>query len=100
MRLFYYKLSLLATGKQLYFWRFQCTPLIEVFPRQFYHHGTEQQYADQVGDRHQAVEGIGDIPRQLEIHGGSYDDHRQKHQLVDQRRLGGAEQILTAPAAV
>ena len=42
------------------------------------HHAGESEQANKVGDRHQAVEGVGDIPRQGQLHGGA--DQQEDHE--------------------
>ena len=43
------------------------------------------QYADQVGDRHQAVECIGQIPGKLQFHSGSDEDEENKDRTINDR---------------
>ncbi len=50
----------------------QCALLPEVIPGQLKDHRGQTQQAHQVGDGHEAVEGIGDVPGQAQIHSGTH----------------------------
>ena len=54
--------------------------LCEILLRELEHHGGEQQHADEVGDCHETVEGISDVPSEAQIDGGTDDaDQREDH---------------------
>lgn len=42
----------------------------------------QAEHADQVRHGHQPVKGVGQIPGQTEVHGGSHIDDEDKHDLV------------------
>ncbi len=48
----------------------------------------ECQYTDQVWNRHQSIKGIGDIPREIQVHRGAKDDEDDKDDFVEDGRLG------------
>ena len=75
------------------------TDVSEVLLCQFRHHRGQQEYSDEVGDGHKAVEGIGDVPGDLQLHGCAHDDDQREDNLVN---LGGlmAQQELPAAGAV
>ena len=43
----------------------------------------ENKQGDQVGNRHQTVEGVGQIPGQTKVHGAADEDHQYECNLVD-----------------
>ena len=63
------------------------------------HHAGQSHQGDQVGDGHEAVEGIGDGPGQVQLHGRTHKDDDDEKDLV---RLDGlvAEQELAAAGAI
>lgn len=86
-------------GKQGLFAQGAFLFLGEILFGQLEHHRRQQRHADEVGDRHHAVEGLGDIPQQAQIHRRAED----RHQCVDHHKgLDDlfAEQILTAAGTV
>ena len=54
---------------------------------------------DQIGDRHKAVEGIGNVPNQIQLQGRAHQDHGNEDDLIDLCALA-AQQELAAAGAV
>ena len=63
------------------------------------HHAGQGDHGDQVGDGHEAVEGVGDVPGQGQVHGGAHHNDDDEDDLVGPDGLG-AEDELTGTGAV
>ena len=61
-------------------------------------HGAEQQDADEVRDRHEAVEGVGDVPHQLEVGDRAGDDDEAEESLIGADDLAAEEELRAAGA--
>lgn len=68
-------------------------------------HIGQQQQANEVRDGHHAVQGVGDIPHQGAVSGGTYDAHQNKDHLKDPHhrfivvgQIGPAPLTVVAPA--
>ena len=48
-----------------------------------HNHTTQSEDCDHVWNRHQSVEGVGQIPGQTKVHGAADEDHQYEHYLVD-----------------
>ena len=57
------------------------------------HRAGERQDANQVGNCHQAVKGIGDIPCKVKIHRGTEYDKYHKNHFVDDGCLGAEQKF-------
>ena len=75
------------------------TPAVEVVSGNGHHGAGQGQHTDEVRDHHQAVEGIGEVPRKTQLHGSAHHSHAHEHHLVD-AAPGGAEQVLHSLGAV
>ena len=53
----------------------------------------ESQHTDQVGDHHQAVEGVGEVPRQPQAHRAAEVCHDDKDGFVDDGRFCAEEEL-------
>ena len=62
-------------------------------------HTAQTQQRDQVGDRHEAVEGIGDIPDKIQLQGGA-DHHHDNEQALVNANTPTLQQELKAPGSV
>ena len=62
-------------------------------------HGGQKQQADQVGDSHAGVKGIGNVPCKAQIHDSAHDYYDAEEDLIGLYDLG-AKQILRAAGAV
>ena len=71
----------------------------EVLPGDLEYHGAEREERDEVRDRHETVERVGDVPDKIERGDTADDDYDDEDKLVD---LRGAEtqQVLHAARAV
>ena len=71
----------------------------KVVPGDVHHSAGQCQHAEEVRDHHQAVEGVGEVPRKTQLHGRAHDGHADKDDLIDaaSRR---AEEILHGLGAV
>ena len=67
----------------------------EIFLGDLEYHGAEREERDEVRDRHETVERVGDVPDKVERGDAADDDHDNENELVD---LRGAEtqQVLHA----
>ena len=63
------------------------------------HHAGQGKDGDEVGDGHKAVESVGDVPGQAQVHRGTHQDHQGKDDLVGLDGLG-AQDVLPAAGAV
>ena len=63
------------------------------------HNTGQAKKGDQIGDRHKAVEGIGDIPNQIQLQGSADHDKDNEQDLIVWHRLM-AKQELAGAAAV
>ena len=66
--------------------------------RQLDDHGAEQQDADEVRDRHEAVESVGDVPHQLEVGDRAGDDDEAEEDLIGADDLAAEEELRAAGA--
>ena len=71
----------------------------EVLLGELDHHTGQAEESDQVRDRHEAVQGVGDVPDQRELQGGADHDDDDEGDLVDLHVLQ-TEEILKAAGAV
>ena len=53
-------------------------PPVEILPGHLKDHRAQKEQSDQVGDGHEAIEGIRNGPGQGQIHGGADDDHQSR----------------------
>ena len=72
---------------------------LEVFLRELDGHTGQGQQGNQVRDRHEAVEGIGEVPGICQAHGRADDDEANEENLVHAHGLV-TEDVLAAAGAV
>ena len=53
-----------------------------MLPRQFNHHGAQQQQRDEVRDGHEAVERVGDIPHERQVRDRTGHDNEAEDDLI------------------
>ena len=75
------------------------TLLVEILARDLEDHRREQQQADEVGHRHQPVQGVREIPDEGHLHVGETERRQHPQAPVDHEAVL-AEEILPAPLAV
>ena len=63
------------------------------------HHAGESEDRDEVGDGHKAVEGIAEVPGQIQLHGCTDNGEKDKDDFIENRGLG-AEEIFKCLGAV
>lgn len=66
--------------------------------RQLDHNGAEQQQRDEVGNGHEAVERVGDIPHEREVRNRAGDDHKAENDLIGADDLTAEEELRAARA--
>ena len=61
-------------------------------------HRAQRKHTDQVGDGHEAVEGIGDVPSQAQVHGSADDDDQGVDDLIGLDGLAAQDELPAAGA--
>ena len=70
----------------------------EVIFGQLDNHTAQTQQGNEVGDRHEAIEGIGNVPNQAQFHGSANESHQNKHGLVHGQQLSSQQELEAARA--